>query len=82
MKAENLHYRIDWVGQRIYKRKDSVTRRLEIIQSSSYRYGEKAPPFHEVLVIVYFRIGESKERICSIPAPLWLSLVGKVRKEG
>ena len=69
MKAGNLRYRIDRVGRRLYKRKDSVTRRLEIIENHyRYSYDEKDVQFHEILVIVYFRIGESKERICSIPA--------------
>ena len=84
MRAENLRYRIDFVGRRLYKRKDSVTRRLEIIENH-YRYPieEKAVPFHEIRVTVYYRIGESKERITAIPAPLWLSLVGRgSAKEG
>ena len=84
MEAKDLRYRIDLVGRRLYKRKDSVTRRLEIIQNHyRYSYDEKDVPFHEIFITVYYRIGESKERITAIPAPLWFSLVGRSsEKEG
>ena len=55
MKAENLRYRIDIVGRRVYKHKDSVTRRLEIIQNHyRYSYDEKDVPFHEIFITVYY----------------------------